>query len=187
MSVVSAALSSCIVRSDKRCCLSLETWIPSSWGLHLLSWLLVSRGKMVNKAWPSKINAIIWNKRELLYLSLLLLRTTQVGCFPRLMIKGRNLFPFCAWKRMLSRFALSLLLLPRDPRGLTCRQRTLTTHSAAEHSPSCGSSCVLAAHLQGALGRGVARLAHNILNKAKNCPRDTAYCVVSYVCISSLW
>lgn len=106
MSVVSAALSSCIVRSDKRCCLSLETWIPSSWGLHLLSWLLVSHGKVVNKAWPSKINAIIWDKKELLYLTLLLLCTTQVGCFPSLMIKGDIYFPFCAWKRMLSRFAL---------------------------------------------------------------------------------
>lgn len=138
MRVVSSALSSCIVRSNKRYSLSLETWILLSWWLLLLSWLLVSQGEMINKA--SKINAIIWGKRELLYPSLSLLCTVQVGCFPSMMIKGEIYFPFCPWKRMVSRFTLSLLLLPWDSKGLTRRQRTLTTRCAAERSPSPGSS-----------------------------------------------
>lgn len=174
--VVSAALSSCIICSNKRYCLTLKTWILLSWWWLSLSWLSVSHGKMINKAWPSKTNAIIWDKRELLCPSLLLLCTAQVGCFPSMMIKGEVYFPFCTWKGMFSRFTLSLLLLPWDLRGLTRRQRTLTTRCAAECSFYSGSSCLLAAHLQGAPGRGVVRLAHNVLNKTKKRPRDTAYC-----------
>lgn len=68
------------------------------------------------------------------------------------------------------------------PRGLTCQQRTLITCCAAECSPSSGRSWLLATHLQGAPGRGVARLAHNTLNKTKKLPQG--YCLLcSELCV----
>lgn len=180
-----ATLSSCIPAPMKDTACPLQTWILLSRWLLSLSILAISQPQeddnwslTLQKQMPS--SEIRGGCFTLPSCCCVLCRA---GCFPSMKMKWEMYFPFCTWQRMLFWCPLGLCSHPQFVAAPVGSQSADSPAEDTHHQLRRRAFtlfweqlCLLAAHLQGAPGMGVVRLAYNILNKSKECPRNIAYC-----------